>query len=63
MTALRTAPSRVAATNARRCAGRKDAARSSSTKRRSGGSLCSIAASTIGPKAVCAAGFRAISVC
>jgi hypothetical protein len=57
MTARRTGPNRVAHTSARSDLGRKEAARSSSTRRRSGGSCCSIADSTIGPNAVCAAGF------
>src|SRR6185437_6881109 len=39
--------------------GRNCTARSSSTSRRPGRSLCSTATSTIGPKAVCADGFRA----
>src|ERR1700761_6869783 len=50
----------VAVTSHRVGAGKNRAARSSSTSRRSGGSLCSRATSTIGPKAVCAAGFGAM---
>jgi hypothetical protein len=51
----------VAVTSHRVGAGKNRAARSSSTSRRPGGSLCSKATITIGPKAVCAAGFRAMS--
>ena len=56
----RAGPHRVAPTSNRSAAGKNSSARSSSTKRRPGGSCCSTAARTIGPKAVCATGFRGI---
>jgi hypothetical protein len=55
----RTSAGGVAVTSQRVGAGKNRAARSSSTSRRPGGSLRSTAASTMGPNAFCATGFRA----
>ncbi|CNV89282.1 Uncharacterised protein [Mycobacterium tuberculosis] len=61
MSKRRNTADRVAPASHRNGLGKNKSARSSSTRRRPGGSFCSTAANTIGPKAVCAAGFRAIS--